>query len=208
MKTITIASAKGGSCKTSVTSVLAVRACQDTPKVAMMDLDFGQGSLKQWWGCRGEPDSPGLALNIKNIASDVRTLASGYEWLFIDTPPADMDLIENAIAVADSVVVPVRPGFFDVVAVQSVVDMAKEHRKPFAFLLSAVDTRFKALTTQTITALRDLGPLFAARTSYRQTQIQAVTLGKTGPELDKELRPEIDALWNELKQLTEKGCVQ
>jgi Mrp family chromosome partitioning ATPase len=45
MKTITVASAKGGSGKSTITSALAVRACRETLKVAMMDLNFDQGSL-------------------------------------------------------------------------------------------------------------------------------------------------------------------
>lgn len=208
MKTVTIASAKGGSGKSTITSALAVRACQETMKVAMMDLNFDQGSLTQWWGVRGEPMNPRLALNVENVPRDVRTLATEYDWLFIDTPPAEMDLIEQAIAVADAVVVPVRSGFFDVIAVQSVLEMCKEHRKPFAFVLNAVDARFKILNKQAIAALVDLGPMFATQIAYRQPYIQALARGKTGPEIDKDLQPEIDGLWSEVKRLAEKGRIQ
>ena len=38
MKTIAVASAKGGTGKSTITALLAVRAAQDTPRVAMMDL--------------------------------------------------------------------------------------------------------------------------------------------------------------------------
>lgn len=208
MKTITIASAKGGSGKSTITAALAVRACQDTKQVALMDLNFDQGSLTQWWRLRGEPEAPRLASNLENIPRDVRTLASAYAWLFIDTPPADMDLIEQAIAVANAVVIPVRPGLFDVIAVQSVIEMCREHRKPFAIALNAVDSRFKALTKQTITALSDFGPLFATQISYRRPYISALVSGKTGPELEKDLRPEIDRLWSEVKRLAETGRAQ
>jgi chromosome partitioning protein len=209
MKTITIASAKGGSGKSTLTSALAVRACQDKKRqVAMMDLNFDQGSLSQWWHLRGEPAAPRLALNIENIPRDVRTLASAYDWLFIDTPPADMDLIEQAIAVADAIVIPVRSGFFDVIAVQSVIEMCREHRKPFAFALNAVDSRFKTLTKQTIAALAELGPMLQAQISYKQAWIQALVIGKTGAEFEKDLRPEIDALWSDVKRLAETGRAQ
>jgi chromosome partitioning protein len=205
MKTIAIASAKGGSGKSTITAALAVQACQDGSKVAMMDLNFDQGSLTQWWRVRGEPSAPALALNIENIPRDVRTLASAYTWLFIDTPPADMDLIEQSIAVADAVVVPVRSGFFDVLAVQSVIEMVREHRKPFAFALNAVDSRFKTLTKQTVMALADFGPMFATQIGYRQPYISALVIGKTGAELEKTLRPEIGSLWVEVKRLAETG---
>ena len=208
VKTITIASAKGGSGKSTITSTLAVRACQDTKQVAMMDLNFDQGSLSHWWHLRGEPASPGLAVNVEDIPRDVRTLARGYDWLFIDTPPLDMDIIEQAVAVADAVVVPVRPGLFDVLTVQSVLEMARQHRKPFAFLLNAVDSRFKKVTEQTTAAIEELGPIFPTKVSCRQPYIQALVIGKTGPEFERDLRPEIDSLWSEVKRLAETGRVQ
>ena len=119
-----------------------------------------------------------------------------------------MDLVEQAVAVADTVIVPVRPGFFDVIAVQTVTWMCRQHRKPFAFVLSAVDGRYKTLTRQTLTALSDLGPVLKTQISYRRPWIAALVIGKTGPELDKDLRPEIGALWGEVKNLAEKGSVQ
>ena len=210
MKTITVASAKGGSGKSTIVSALAVRACQETLGVALMDLNFDQGSLTHWWHTRGSPMAPRLALEIENIPRDARKLAqSGIDWLFIDTPPADQDLIEQAVAVADVVLVPVRSGFFDVLAVQSVIEMCREHRKPFAFVLSVVDGRFKTLTAQALAVLEGLGPVLKTHVSYRQPYVTALTIGRTGPEIERgserQLRSEIDALWSEVKQLVEKG---
>jgi chromosome partitioning protein len=132
--------------------------------------------------------------------------AMDYEWLFIDSPPMGMDLIEQAVA--DAVIVPVRPGFFDVIAVQTVTWMCRKHRKPFAFVLSAVDGRYKMLTKQTLAALAGLGPVLKTQIGYRRQWIQALVIGKTGPELDKDLRPEIDTLWGEVRDLAGKGGVQ
>ncbi len=209
MKTITVASTKGGSGKSTIVSALAVRAAQETPKIAMMDLNFDQGSLTQWWQLRGKPQTPFLAQNVENIPGDIRVIAAmDYEWLFIDSPPTGMDLIEQAVAVADAVIVPVRPGFFDVIAVQTVTWMCRKHRKPFAFVLSAVDGRYKVLTKQTLAALAGLGPVLKTQIGYRRQWIAALVIGRTGPEIDKELRPEIDALLGEVKGLAEKGGVQ
>jgi len=203
MRTVTVASAKGGSGKSTITSALAVAACRETPRVAMMDLNFDQGSLSRWWEVRGEPDSPKLIdeEDIEKIPHDVKKLAAAYDWLFIDTPPVEMDLIEQAIAVADAVVIPVRPGFFDIIAVQSVIEMCAERRKPFATLLNAVDGQHKVVNKQAAVALEALGPTFSTQISCRQPYIQALVIGKTGPELDRKLRQEIDALWSEVKRL-------
>jgi chromosome partitioning protein len=208
MKTIAIASAKGGSGKSTLTSALAVRACQETKQVAMMDLNFDQGSLTQWWAVRGQPRAPFLTLNVENITRDVKRLSGAYDWLFIDTPPANMDLIEQAIAVSDAVVIPVKPGFFDVLAVGAVIEMCREHRRPFAFALNVVDGRFKIVTKQTIAALAELGPILATQISCRQPYIQAPMIGKTGPEIDKDLKAEIDGMWSEVKRLAETGRAQ
>lgn len=205
MKTIAIASAKGGTGKSTVTALLAVRAAQDTPKVAMMDLNFDQGSLTQWHGLRGSPDSPKLIDedDIENIPRDVKKLAADYDWLFIDTPPLDMDVIEQAIAIADAVVIPVKAGFFDIMASQAVVEMCRQRRKPFSLLLNAIDTKFKVLTRQARVAFVEVGPMFATQIDHRLPYIQALSKGKTGGETDKSAREEVDALWTEVKRLAE-----
>jgi chromosome partitioning protein len=210
MKTVTVASAKGGTGKSTITALLAVRASQDTPRVAMMDLNFDQGSLTQWWGMRGEPDSPKLIDedDIEKIPRDVKKLAAAYDWLFIDTPPLDMDVIEQAIAVADAVVIPVKAGFFDIMASQSVVEMCQERRKPFSLLLNAMDVKFKVLMRQAKVAFVDIGPLFATQIDHRLPYIQALSKGKTGAEIDKSAREEVDGLWAEIKRLAEKGRQQ
>jgi chromosome partitioning protein len=205
LKTITIASAKGGTGKSTITALLAVRAAQDTPRVAMMDLNFDQGSLTQWWGLRGSPDSPKLVDedDIENIPRDVKRLAADYDWLFIDTPPLDMDIIEQAIAVADAVVIPVKAGFFDIMASQTVVEICRQRRKPFSLLLNAIDTKFKVLTRQARVAFVEVGPMFATQIDHRLPYIQALSKGKTGGETDKSAREEVDALWTEVKRLAE-----
>jgi chromosome partitioning protein len=203
MKTITIAAAKGGAGKTTLTLALAAVA----RRAAMVDLNADQGNLSQWWTLRGEPDDPRLIRNVEDLAFDVRALAAGgdFDWLFIDTPPLDLALIEEAVAVADAVLIPVRTSLFDVTVIDAVVEMCRARRKRFAFVLSAVDARFTTLTAQTINALAREGPVLTARLSYRSQHIQALTRGKTGAEIAKDLVPEIERLWAEVRALVEGG---
>ena len=203
MKVVTIAAPKGGSGKTTTTCMLAVRAMQDGFNVAMIDLNADQANLTQWWVSRGSPFNPYLVDDIENITPDVRVLrASGrFDYLFIDCPPSDLDLIENAVAVADCVVVPVRTSIFDVSSINSVIEMCRSHHKPFRFLLSAADTRFKELNASALATLVSDGEVFATRISYRLAYINSLTAGKTGPELARELQPEVNALWSEVKSL-------
>jgi chromosome partitioning protein len=201
MHVIAIASPKGGSGKTTLASALAVRAAMESPRVAMFDLNSDQGNLTQWWVLRGEPMNPRL-VEVEHITRDVEVLrASRFEWLIIDTPPLELDIIENAVLKADVVLVPVRASIFDIGSITPVVEMARERHKPYAFVLSAVDSRFKKLTERAMAALVSEGPICATRISYRQPYISALTGGKAGHEVEDDLRPEIDSLWGEVKRL-------
>jgi chromosome partitioning protein len=206
MKTIAIPSGKGGSGKSTVTSALAVRAAQESLQVALMDLNSDQGNLTQWWMMRGQPMNPRLVTDFESVPEEVQFLSgNGWQWLFIDTPPAGMDLIEQAVVVADFVLVPVKASAFDVNAIEAVVSMCAAHQKPFAFVLMDVDSKFDKLNRQMALALADEGPLLTARVSHKLAFAQALTGGKSGPELKKELVPEIDELWFEIKGLIGKG---
>ena len=201
MQVIAIASPKGGSGKTTLASALAVRAAMESTRVAMFDLNCDQGNLTQWWVLRGEPMNPRL-VEVEHITRDVEVLrASRFEWLIIDTPPLELDIIENAVLKADCVLIPVRASIFDIGSITPVVEMCRERHKPYAFVLSAVDSRFKKLTERAMAALVSEGPICATRISYRQPYICALTGGKAGHEVEEDLRPEIDSLWGEVKRL-------
>src|SRR4029450_3714867 len=201
MQVIAIASPKGGSGKTTLASALAVRASMESARVAMFDLNSDQGNLTQWWVLRGEPINP-RRVEVEHISRDVEVLrASRFEWLIIDTPPLELDIIENAALKADVVLVPVRASIFDIGSITPVVEMCRERHKPYAFVLSAVDSRFKKLTERAMAALITEGPICASRISYRQPYVSALTGGMAGHEVEEELRPEIDSLWGEVKRL-------
>jgi chromosome partitioning protein len=202
MKVVTVASAKGGSAKTTAVTALAARAALESARVVMFDLNADQANLTQWWILRGEPPNPKLVVEVENISRDVEVLKNEkFEWLIIDCPPLALDVIENAVLVADAVVIPVRTSIFDVGAITPVIEMCRERRKPFAFLLSAVDNKMPRLTERARAALVSEGPVFNARLSYRQDYISALTAGKAGFEVQKDLRAEVDQLWGEVKKL-------
>jgi chromosome partitioning protein len=205
MQIVTVANAKGGTGKTTTTVLLAVKAMQDGKRVVMVDLNADQANLLMWWLARGEPANPHLEREIEAITRDVRALgASGkFHICLIDTPPLDMDVIENCVVLADAVVVPVRTSIFDVGSVDAVVEMCREHHKPFSVLMSA--TKFKGLNAEALAALVTEGPVFSTRISYRLPYINALSAGKTGAEIDKGLKPEADSLWTELQMLMAKS---
>lgn len=208
MKTIAVCAAKGGTTKTTITLSLAAKATQESARVAMFDLNGDQGDLTKWWMLRGEPMNPRI-IEVEDIAQDVKVLKNErFDWLFIDTPPLDLDIIEQSIIEASAVVIPCRPGFFDVDAVTPVVEACKRRKKPYSFLLSAVDSRMTKATEAAMTALISSGPIFATRVRYLQPYIQSIMRGKTAAEIDKTCQPEIDHLWAEVKRLAETTPAQ
>jgi hypothetical protein len=70
-----------------------------------------------------------------------RILASaqlnGYQWVFIDTAPTTWLVVKEAIRAATPVLIPVRPGFFDLAAVRETVATARELGKPYAVVINA-----------------------------------------------------------------------
>jgi chromosome partitioning protein len=203
MTIVTIASSKGGTGKSTATVTLAAKAVQNENNVALLDLNYDQASLTQWWTVRGGPDNPqlydceDLNLQIDLIAHD------GFDLLLIDTSPADIDLVEQAVIKSDAVVVPVRASLFDVGAVAPIVEICKERWKPFGFLLNAVDGRsqWRGITQSAIEALAEMGPILKTKLVYHPAYVNAATLGKAGFETTAVLQPEADALWAEVKRL-------
>jgi chromosome partitioning protein len=201
MKVVAVASAKGGSGKSTIVVNLAARAALESSRVALLDLNADQANTTAWWLLRGEPKNPVL-IDVENIARDTQVLrAEKLEWAIIDTPASDLDVIEGAVAVADCVLIPVRASMFDVASITPVVEMCRERHKPFGFVMAAVDMKMPRLTERAKAALVTEGHILHGQTSYRQDHISALTAGKVGFEVQKDLRPEIDLLWEEVKQL-------
>jgi chromosome partitioning protein len=210
MNVVTIAAAKGGATKTTVTALLAVRATKGSKRVAMFDLNGDQGDLTQWYALRSKPRGKRIFLRlipVEKVSQDIEVCrAEGFDWVFIDTPPSELDLIDNAILKSDAVVIPVRPSIFDIQSVTPIVEICRVRNRPFSFLLSAVDTKMPKLTESAMSALVNDGQIFATRIRYLQAYITSVAQGKTGPEVDKNLETEVDNLWGELQRLVASGA--
>jgi cellulose biosynthesis protein BcsQ len=201
MKVVTIASSKGGTGKSTAVTVLAAKAVQDGKRVAMFDLNADQASLTQWWYYRGEPENPWLP-EVEDLNASIDQMEQqGFDWLFIDTPPLDINLVEHAILAANAVVIPVRVGIFDTGAMTPVLEMCRQRRKPHAFLMSAFDGKMPKLNEAAMTELLKDANIFSAKLTYKQAYINSLTRGRAGFEIDKTLQPEVDQLWLEVQRL-------
>src|SRR5450759_675019 len=108
MRTIVLASQKGGSGKTTIAAHLAValeRAGQG-PAV-LIDTD-PQGSLARWWNKRDAPSPAFADATVRQLSEKLAALkADGFAWCVVDTPPADSEQNAKVIAEADLVLIPV-----------------------------------------------------------------------------------------------------
>ena len=202
LRVVTLANAKGGVGKSTLASALAVRAAEESRRVALLDLD-PQESLASWWTRRGKVKNPKL-FEVDATAEAIELLVSeGWQWVFIDTGPARIELIEPGIAVADLVLIPTRPSALDIEQAAISVELCEAHGKPHAFVLNHAPAGMK-LTKSSIQFLKQNGSIVIdTPITFRPAYMAAVTVGKSGPEVEKNgvARKEINALWEVVKKL-------
>jgi chromosome partitioning protein len=205
MLTITLASGKGGSARSTTAIALAVHCHHAGHKTAVLDLDPGQGVLQRWFAVREKP-GPLLVTPETRVDRELKALvADSVEYVFIDTEPAiDTDrVVEAGIAFCDLCLIPVRPSFFDVTSIGAVVEMCKDHGRAYAAVLCDVDERkaWQGLATTAAKTLRKQGPLLTHEIHHRVAYVNALTRGLTGGEINEAAREETAALWKEVRAL-------
>lgn len=198
MKTIVFAASKGGVGKTTLCAALSSYASTvSKKKIAIIDLD-PQGSLIAWWNQR-EASSPELIeANAGNLAEMLeRAEATGYDFVFIDTPPGHMKTIEAGIKCASYVLVPCQPSPVDIAAIGDTLQVIEDQGKPFAFVMNRVIARTR-IGEQAILLLANHGKVAGKPVAQRTAFATAMTDGRSAPEVEggKQAEQEISALWN------------
>jgi chromosome partitioning protein len=201
MKTILIASQKGGSGKTTLAAHLSVEAerSRDTP-VWLIDTDK-QATLSLWHE-RREAETPQRAdVPFTRLAAGLATLArGGAAYCLIDTAPTISDQNASLIDLADLILIPVRPSPADLWAVSETVAQVKAAGKPFLFVITQAKP-MASITAQSIAALSQYGRVAQSFLGDRVPYATAMTGGQTAPELAAKspAAKEITALWIEVK---------
>ena len=122
MLKIGVINTKGGVGKTTLSCALAVRASQDSKRIAMVDLD-PQRSLIEWWKRRGKTDNPTAYDGVDTPADAVERLEQTglADIVFFDGPPAFITLMQEVVEVADFVLIPVKASMLDLLSTQDAV---------------------------------------------------------------------------------------
>lgn len=198
---LVIASSKGGVGKTTLTISLAVYAAARGERIAILDRD-AQKSVVGWQSRRKSGESGVDVLAVDSAAEALGLIsAQGYDWLIVDTPPALMERIDEAVSQADIVLIPSRASMLDLDAIHPALDVCVEFSKPYLFVLNSVDTRQQKTNAGARTYLGTFGKVADTMIAQRVAYVSAMTWGKgpTEVETDGKAAEEIERLWGEIR---------
>ena len=209
MDVITLASRKGGAGKSTLTAQLAAQAQALGKRVLVIDAD-PQGSLKLWHSRR---PAEGIKLTTPERGLE-RAIAfamiEGFDTVFIDTAPTTWVVVQEAIKAATLVLIPARPGFFDLDAVRETVKTARERNKPYAVVINAAPVRRDDKDTSLVAMSRDylegLGiPVWAGQISQRAGFQSTLAAGASAAEIGPNTAAgvEIATLWRAIERSLE-----
>ncbi len=214
MTIIAVVQQKGGSGRTTMATNLAAVAHLEGKRALVVDLD-PQGSAFEWADAReGSSLLDGLvvvradkALAPKKFAD----LARGFDVVLLDAPPGIGEITQAAVIAADTVVIPVQPGPYDIwscaklIKVLDSVDVLREQMgKPMVrrcFVLNRADAR-EQLTREAEAEMQHAGGELAGvirqRTIFRKSAARGEAVMSVEPNGDAAL--EMRRLWKTLRR--------
>lgn len=182
MNVLTFASRKGGSGKSTLAAHLAAHAHGLSRRCLLID-DDPQGSLTLWSTLRKDAALPLKA--VKRGIEDVLKKAerNEVEWAFIDTPPNMSASVADAIQCATLVVIPCRPGIFDIDAVQETIGFARRERTPYAVVINGAPPKREGIESPSVTYARECLakleiPVWGGQITQRSSFSLALTTGE------------------------------
>jgi chromosome partitioning protein len=209
MNVITFASRKGGVGKSTLTAHVAAFAHLSGRRCLIIDAD-PQGSLTLWHSKR-----PGGDLALQNGARGIDRLigsaqVAGIEWVFIDTAPTTWLVVQEAIRFATMVIIPVRPGFFDIAAVQETVKTCRELNQPYAVVINSAPVKREQREAPSVGLSRaEFGrlaiPVWSGQITQRTAILGSLAAGASAGEVDSDpnCRSEIAGLWSAIERSVE-----
>ena len=206
MNVIALASRKGGAGKSTLTAHLAAFAQRQGHRCLLVDAD-PQGSLALWHSRRagGEPMLETATRGIDRAVA--QAMVDGYAWVFIDTSPTMWVVVQEAIRAATMVLIPARPGFFDLAAVRETVTVALKYAKPYAVVINAAPVKRDEKDSPAVALSRgELDrlaiPVWSGQISQRAAFLGSLAAGASAGEAngDSACKLEIARLWSAIER--------
>ncbi len=206
MSVLAFASRKGGAGKSTLAAHLAAHVHRPTRPCLLVD-DDPQGSLTLWNELRAESALP-LKTVKRGIAHIVKKAKrNSVEWIFIDTPPNNSVSVIEAIEAATLVIIPCRPGLFDIDAVQETIAFARQVRTPYAVVFNAAPPKRHDIESPAVTVARSClaqleVPVWRGQITHRASFSLALSEdeGVKGYNSDPCSTAEISSLWSAIEK--------
>ena len=121
---ISVTSLKGGVGKSTISQNMAVCFAHMGYKVAIIDTDLNASSV-HWSGMRSE-DLPNITVvgitEAEALRKNIKQLQKDYDLLLIDGTPSLSKLVSTIMVLGDIVIIPIRPGGFDIWATEKFIE--------------------------------------------------------------------------------------
>ena len=127
MKTVLVASSKGGAGKTTIATHLAAQSALDALRTALVDAD-PQASSTRWAQKRAGLDSAVLAIDGTRRKAWRRQVPDDTQRVVVDGAAGAMaDELDPFLETVDAVIVPIVPSTFDIEATVPFLDSLARH---------------------------------------------------------------------------------
>lgn len=202
MKTIVVASQKGGVGKTSLSRNLAATAASEKLRVLMIDLD-PQGTTKRWLERRKTDDLTMLEADPapEDVPALLEQLAAGdhFDLVVIDTPPLVANWMPPLMRASDLVLVPSKASTDDLDALGPTIAAARTAGQGVVFAMTMVNPR-ASLTDAAARALAQHGRVAPTNICNRVVFAEMGGAGESVIEArDPKALEEIADLWSFVK---------
>jgi chromosome partitioning protein len=206
MNVLTFASRKGGSGKSTLAAHLAAHVHKPSRRCLLVD-DDPQGSLTLWNALRQDD-----ALPLKKVTRTITDILAkakrnDIEWVFIDTPPNMSVSVTEAMRCATLVIIPCRPGVFDIDAVQETIEFARRADTPYAVIINGAPPKRNEIESRSVISTRELLakfeiPVWGGQITQRTGYSLALAEGYGAKEYETECSSaaEIAGLWRAIEK--------
>ena len=206
-KIIAILNQKGGCGKTTIATNLAYSLQNKGHKVLLVDSD-PQGSARDWNALNGGKIIPVIGLDRDSLATDIKAVQSGYDFVLIDGAPSIAKLIVAAIKSADLILIPIQPSPYDIWATGDLIELIVSRQeltegKPHACFVISRAIKNSKLSQEVREAIMPYGiPVLNAHTTQKVAYPTAASSGDTVYNItDNDATLEIDAICNEIMEV-------
>jgi len=205
MKTLAIATQKGGSGKSTVAIHLAVAAEIEGSEVLIADLDPHSQTAAEWASERSSERPVVIKLSTKDIETlKQQAIDEGFDLLILDCPPYIDDVITQATKFSDFTLIPAQPRFADLRTLPRVIE--KVH-PPFAVVLNSCTPGFSGQESSKTSEARRLLiqsgiPVSQVSLIRREAFTDALNGGKAVVEFESygKAANEVNKLWSWLQE--------